>query len=280
MFAADRTLRAPAPGADRPGSRSLAWAAALHVLALLLLLGAAGTLAPTRFDAAEFQVVPLVEQQAAPLVTAGQDDMVDGASIEAPPAPDLASGGEAPTPRLEAGSETGPDREQSLARASAPSLIAAPPEPPPLPQQKPSPPVMTAEAASEPPPRPAAKPKTVAPGKGADIINPDEDGGGARGSPDRSGNRYLALVRSEIERQRVYPSKASSRAPEGTAVFVLVVDRNGRLLVLQLSKSSGAAALDDTGAEMIRRAAPLPPLPPEIPGEAVELEVALALFPR
>jgi protein TonB len=60
----------------------------------------------------------------------------------------------------------------------------------------------------------------------------------------------------------------------------MVVDRGGRLLTLQLSKSSGAPVLDDTGAEMIRRAAPLPPVPPEIPGEAVELEVALALFPR
>jgi protein TonB len=265
----------------------MASAAALHLVAVLLLLGVARAPAPTPPAAPELRVVPVVADKALPLVTDGEDAR-NGASVEAAPAPDLASGGEAPTPRLERAPEAGAEQEQILARDTAPApapvispqeaappiLVAAPPEaPPPVPRRKPAPPVET--AARDLPPLPVAKPAD-----GADVIDPKEEGGGQRGSPDRSGNRYLALVRAEIERQRPAPLETRSPIAEGTAVFVLVVDRGGRLLVLQLRKSSGAASLDDSGAEMIRRAAPLPPLPPEIPGEAVELEVALALFPR
>jgi protein TonB len=267
----------------------MASAAVLHLVAVLLLLGAAGAPAPTPSATPELRVVPIVDEKALPLVTDGEDAR-DGASVEAAPAPDLASGGEAPTPRLERAPEAGAEREQILAQDAAPvpvvspqeatpsiPVVAPPEAPPPVPRRKPAPPAVT--AARDPPPVPAAKPADAA-ADGADVLDPTEEGGGRRGSPDRSGNRYLALVRAEIERQRPAPLETRSPIAEGTAVFVLVIDRGGRLLVLQLRKSSGAASLDDSGAEMIRRAAPLPPLPPEIPGEAVELEVALALFPR
>lgn len=284
MFAAERAQRASAPVYDRPGSRPMAWAAALHLVAVLLLLWAASGPASMSPAAPEFRVVPIVEEEALPLVTPGKDE-TNSASVAAPPAPDLASGGEAPTPHLatapEAAPEAPPERERVLAEAApAPAAVAPPLEAsPPLPRRKPTPPAVTADAAAAPSRRSGAKPSAAAPTNRADVVGPEQSGGGARGSPDESGSRYLALVRAEIERQRVYP-ETRDRAVGGTAVFALVVDRDGRLLVLQLRKSSGATVLDDTGAEMIRRATPLPPLPPEIPGEAVELEVALALFAR
>lgn len=145
-----------------------------------------------------------------------------------------------------------------------------------MPRAKPAPPLPASAEAS-------TAPFPLAPG----ALPPSSDtfdaasatGGGERGSPDRSGSRYLSLVRAEIERQRLYPAEGRGSSVQGTAVFALVIDRAGKLLVLELTRSSGAPLLDHAGAEMIRRAAPLPPVPPEIPGEAVELEVALRLFP-
>jgi protein TonB len=277
MIAAERENRAPARPSDGPDPRPVALALALHLVAALLVLAPAGAPPGGAFFATEVELVTAPADEGLPLVTDGTENR-PGASLPAPKAPALASGGEDAAPRLAAAPDASAERIVEHAPAE-PSADAALEESPPLPRAKPTAPV--AVAAAEAPPRPATKPPAAAPSGGGAIVGPETAGGGELGSPDQSGHRYLSQVRAEIERNRVYPAGATrSRAVEGTAVFVLVVDRSGRLLVLQLTKSSGAAALDDTGAEMIRRAAPLPPVPPDIPGEALELEVALALSQR
>lgn len=275
MAVAERELRAEPPARERPSPWSMASAAALHLALLVLLLGAGTADAPLRYAAVEFRVLPPAEDEASDeesrRFTDGGESF-DTANIAAPPSPDLASGGPAFEPAVETAPAPAPQPPREAERKAAPSESP----PPPVPRAKPAPPL---SASTEAP----AAPLPLAP----DLFPPSFDafdaasaaGGGERGSPDRSGSLYLSLVRAEIERQRLYPSAGQGASVQGTAVFALVVDRAGRLLVLELTRSSGAPLLDDAGAEMIRRAAPLPPLPPEIPGEAVELEVALRLFP-
>jgi protein TonB len=280
MIVADRALRPPTHSPDRPGRLPAALALALHLVAALLILAAASVPRGADFLATEVELVPMEAVEALPLVTEGTENR-PGASLPAPEAPALASGGEEPTPQVAAAPEAEPERAPVAAAETPPAAAGAEARaeaPPPVPRAKPAPPIAVASA--EPPPRPATKPQAAMPPPKADIVGPEAAGGGTFGSPDEAGHRYLSLVRAEIERNRIYPRGARNEALEGTAVFLLVVDRSGRLLVLQLAKSSGAPALDDTGAEMIRRAAPLPPVPPDIPGEALELEVALALSQR
>jgi protein TonB len=278
MLTADRDLRGPISLPDRLGSRPTLLATALHIMVVLLLLGAAAAIAPTPPPPdvpTEVQITwtPQEESQHIPLITEGEGQ-VPTASLRAPEADTPASGGAAPEPRLAASLE---GKSPEPADPSPPRPSEAQPAEAPLPRPKPAPPVLTAAAPSEAPPVPSSKPNPPQSGGGADILNPFETGGGLRGSPNLSGDRYLSLVRAEIERRRAYASLPHDLLG-GTAIFGVIIDRDGRILALRLRKSTGTRILDDTGAEMIRRAS-LPPPPPEIPGEAIELEVALQLWP-
>jgi protein TonB len=51
------------------------------------------------------------------------------------------------------------------------------------------------------------------------------------------------------------------------------LDRTGRLMSRRVERSSGNAELDSLALELLGRAAPLPPPPPEMPGAVVELVV-------
>src|SRR5690349_8623520 len=135
MLAAERALRLRVPAPARLRRGPIAWAVALHVAAVVLLLGAARAPMPVRFAAADLQVVPVVEAPMPPLVTDG-DDQAAGASIPAPSSPSLASGGEAPTPDLQAAPNAGsaermPDESPSttvITAERAPDESASPDE--------------------------------------------------------------------------------------------------------------------------------------------------------
>jgi protein TonB len=54
------------------------------------------------------------------------------------------------------------------------------------------------------------------------------------------------------------------------------IDREGHVLSAKLARSAGSEALDDEAVAMIRRAEPLPAVPPEIPGQSVTLTVPVS----
>ena len=58
------------------------------------------------------------------------------------------------------------------------------------------------------------------------------------------------------------------------------IDRQGKVLLSQINKSSGFGLLDDEVLALIQRAQPLPSPPPEIGGERIELLVPVAFFLR
>lgn len=94
------------------------------------------------------------------------------------------------------------------------------------------------------------------------------------------GDRYLNRIRDEIEEQRVYPAIAGPMRLSGYASFELVINRRGDLLRLRLVKSSGAGPLDQEGVGMIQRAAPFPPVPADMPGEFLRLDLVMYLGPK
>jgi protein TonB len=63
------------------------------------------------------------------------------------------------------------------------------------------------------------------------------------------------------------------KGTEGTALLSFGMDRDGRVLGYRLVRSSGSPELDDEAFAMIVRASPLPPVPPEINAEVVQLVV-------
>lgn len=84
---------------------------------------------------------------------------------------------------------------------------------------------------------------------------------------------YRQLLAAHLQRFKQYPSAARAAGEQGTAMLSFSVSRSGQLLGARLARSSGHADLDAETLAMIRRAQPLPPIPPEIPQATLSFSV-------
>jgi len=138
-----------------------------------------------------------------------------------------------------------------------PEVEKPPPPPPPEPQ---------AVVAPEPPPPPKVeeqKPPTPA--------MPARTKGGA---PHVVPAWQTSLVR-HLEQYKRYPSEAQSRGEEGVVLLSFTVDRTGHVLERRVVRSSGYPVLDDEVVAMIERAQPLPPFPPTMSEDKLDLTVPI-----
>jgi len=76
-----------------------------------------------------------------------------------------------------------------------------------------------------------------------------------------------------LERNQRYPAAAWSRGERGTVQLSFSLDRQGRVVATRIAKSSGFTALDEAALDLVRRAQPFPPPPPEMTG--VDLTVPI-----
>lgn len=86
---------------------------------------------------------------------------------------------------------------------------------------------------------------------------------------------YLSLVRIRIEKQKRYPLLARSRRLEGNVSIRFVLDPNGQVSKVGVSKSSGQDCLDKAAVDAIRQAAPLPPPPDGLLSSATSMELTI-----
>lgn len=85
---------------------------------------------------------------------------------------------------------------------------------------------------------------------------------GVAGSRGDLAPRYGELIRSWLERHRVFPRAALIRRQEGVGTLRLTVVRgSGELLAYELIETTGHRLLDDEIIAMLHRARPLPPDP-------------------
>lgn len=90
--------------------------------------------------------------------------------------------------------------------------------------------------------------------------------------------RFQNALLRHIARFQRYPTAARSSGMEGTVRVVFVLQRDGRVLDAWVETSSGKQILDREAVETIFRAAPLPEIPAELPGQMrVLLPVDFAL---
>ncbi|UUX49012.1 energy transducer TonB [Nisaea acidiphila] len=175
--------------------------------------------------------------------------------------------------------------------------------PPPVPQSrpKPAPKVETAAAPATVPPKPAepVKPAEVPVAepalerslaqqkKGNSTFNAlasaptrsavagasqaSSGGGGAAGAQ----KSYYASLQNWLERHKKYPRAARLRRYEGTVQFRFMIDRSGSVLEHAIVQSSGKRVLDDAVLDLLKRADPLPSMPPEIAGATLELTTSI-----
>jgi periplasmic protein TonB len=77
-----------------------------------------------------------------------------------------------------------------------------------------------------------------------------------------------------LERHKRYPEAAQERNQHGTVELAFSLNRQGRVITSRIAKSSGSAALDEATLDLVRRAQPFPPPPPEM-GAEVNLTVPI-----
>lgn len=86
---------------------------------------------------------------------------------------------------------------------------------------------------------------------------------------------YLTAVFARVQQAKRYPAKAQARGDQGRAVVSISIRRNGALAEARLVRSSGSSLLDEATLEAMRRAAPFPPLPPDVAGSVLVLSVPM-----
>ncbi|MFZ5782888.1 MAG: energy transducer TonB, partial [Pseudomonadota bacterium] len=80
----------------------------------------------------------------------------------------------------------------------------------------------------------------------------------------RAEDEYIWYVARKISQHQQFIRNAVTEA--GTVILRLVIARDGRLVNVAIARSSGVASLDNASLNMIRQAAPYPPLPPQLAG--------------
>jgi protein TonB len=185
------------------------------------------------------------------------------------------------------------DLEPAPAPVPAPQE-APPPEPPP--EEQPA----KAESAEPPPPPPAVVPEVVLPQvtpkakprppkpvehKRIERLPPQPAVTSPAAAPPRPAPapavpadamaQFQHLLSAHLEREKRYPRSSQQHHEQGTVLLRFTMDRAGKVLAASIERGSGFAALDDEVLAMIRRAQPLPALPPEITAGQLELVVAI-----
>ena len=174
---------------------------------------------------------------------------------QAPPEPEA----------LEPDPEEVPPAVESTAEEAEPLPAPPPPEKPkPKPEAKPKP---------APAPGPEKDEGQTGPGRGG------EGGGTGQGTRDAL-RAYQSQIRRKLERNKKYPPAAQARNITGVANIAFTVHRNGEVSGVRLTSSSGHAILDDEVRALLQRAAPLPPIPKEIPKDSLSLTVPIRFSNR
>ncbi|MDV3480099.1 energy transducer TonB family protein [Sphingobium yanoikuyae] len=175
--------------------------------------------------------------------------------------------------------------------------LKSPPETPPKPKEAPKPvekherqptppkvepvthPIIPLPTISAPPPAPPVKapdpappqPETAAPKTAPAPPAPQV----SSNAPDTWEGRVLA----RLQKYQRYPGDARSARQQGVAYLRFRMNREGHVLSSSLAKSSGFPALDQAALDTLKRADPLPKIPPERPDE-IELVVPVEYLMR
>jgi protein TonB len=211
-----------------------------------------------------------------------------------PPAPEMPP--PTPTPVEQPPPQTPPIPQPPKPMAMAPPPVAVE-IPPPKPHRVPPPhrpaPRHVAPAKAVPPPvlaplpagpsgqTPATAPTTTtlaAPGAGNAGVKPgpgkgvEGAGKGVVGPGAGPGNDYLERLYRHLLRYKKYPPEALSAKQQGSVVVGFTIARDGAVSDARIEKSSGSRLLDAATLALLRRAAPVPPLPDSFKGGAARVK--------
>lgn len=173
-----------------------------------------------------------------------------------------------------------------------PILPPAPPTPAPKvevpvpPKPKPKPPKRIERVVQQQPPKPKPDDKPLAPATTAPpevqappapTVAAPAPGLAAAPSTNAIPN-WQGMLLGRLEQFKRYPAIAQMNREQGVAYLRFTMDRKGKVLSASIDKSSGFSLLDEETLALIHRAEPLPPPPPEVTGDLIELVVPVQFF--
>lgn len=97
-------------------------------------------------------------------------------------------------------------------------------------------------------------------------------------APNETIAKFQQSLFQQIHRQQRYPSAARHDRLQGVVRAVFSMRRDGTIAQVWVKTSSGASLLDEEAVQAIRRAAPLPAIPPGLPDQ-LNIELAIAFEP-
>lgn len=87
-----------------------------------------------------------------------------------------------------------------------------------------------------------------------------------------SWHRKIAI---QLERHKNYPASAQAKHETGVTTVAFTIDREGKVVTSRVVRSSGFTSLDQETIATVRRAAPFPPPPENLPGPAFDFTVPI-----
>lgn len=84
--------------------------------------------------------------------------------------------------------------------------------------------------------------------------------GQASGGNAKAFGRYMSEINDRVQKAKRNPQVRAS----GTVVLKYTVGLDGQILSREIASSSGSKTLDDAATEALDRAAPFPPIPPDV----------------
>ncbi len=188
---------------------------------------------------------------------------------EAPPGPELSEVIPEPEP---------PPPVEMPPPVQAEVTLPDPEPPPPLDLKPPPPKPVEKKKVEKKPPQPKVSAPQAAPEQAQRAAAPMP--GASVEPPSNTLPTWKGLLLRHLERHKRYPSEAQRSRHEGVSYVRFTMSRDGRILAARIERSSGHAALDQEGLELLQRAQPLPPLPHDQPGESLEIVVPVQFFLR
>lgn len=207
---------------------------------------------------------------------------------DAPPAPELSEAVPEPQelPPLDLKPEEKVEKEEPPPppRPEKAEVSLPDPEPPPPLDLKPPPKPQPPKPAEKPKPPQQKKPPSTAAAPQATPDKAERAAAPVQGATPQQQSAALptwkGLLLRHLERHKRYPSEAQRSRHEGVTYVRFVMDRRGMVLSARIERPSGHASLDQEGLELLQRAQPLPALPPDQPGDTLELIVPVQFFLR
>ena len=87
---------------------------------------------------------------------------------------------------------------------------------------------------------------------------------------------YTKILKKKLSTYWGYPKKAKERLMEGTTRAIFSLSRDGGLVGISITGSSGHKLLDQEGSDAIKRASPFPPFPDSITVNKLNIKVSFS----